>query len=150
MIKIAISRFFAISLVLVLAGGLTGCNQMQGERVGEETGTVTERETAGPVGEDQDAISTETGMRDEDAGRAGTTNELRNLQPNQTLGYYTTQFEQRGYQIRDMDVQDDRVVYELEKNNQTQRVVLTRPEGSNRIQRVEIQDREARMGANSE
>lgn len=120
-------RFVAMSLVLAAISGFSACT-MQREEVTEET-IVPEEQTALELEGEQPV-----------ARQTGETQDLNNLQSGQPISYYTTQFERRGYQVQDVDYQNDRVVYDLTQNNRRHQVTLLRPEGQTRVERVETRE----------
>lgn len=132
MMTIMVKRFLAVSMLLATIGSLSACTvtreETQVEReVPEERVTVTEEEA--PMAEREVARRPMTTQE--------TTQALQNLQPGQTVSYYTQQFERMGFRTQDVDYQDDRVVYDLMRDNQAYQVSLIRPAEGERVQRIE-------------
>lgn len=123
MMRNSLKHLFAAGLVLLSVNALSGCTVQREEVTREEVPMAPQEER--PV-----------------AGEPGAATNLQELQPGQPLSYYTRQFEQMGYQVRDIDYQDGRVVYDLSRDDRMHQVTLTQPAGENRVQ--DIQTRELR------
>jgi hypothetical protein len=139
-------QLFAISLVLLTVGSLTGCTVSR-ERTTERT-VVPEEEAANNVEQPVATNDIESDTMEEPAvGTGGTTAEernvsmpsdLQNLPTGRDNAYYRQQLESLGYSITNSRQQDNRYVYDVTKGGRQYQVGLVQSGGNNRAERIVV------------
>lgn len=116
------TQIFATTLMVATVASMAGCARTE-ERVTERIMPPMERE----VGVQERTVAVEK------------TTDITQVQPGQARSYYTRQFEEMGYQIMDIERQNDRVIYDLGRGNEMRRVTLFEEPGTDKVSRLEIQ-----------
>lgn len=101
--------WLATSLGILTVATLGACNRAQNVPMGEQQGTSQVREEAG---------------QQRQYGEADIKQELDNLQPGQTVSWYTSQFAQMGLNVVDARWSQDEVRYELQRGKERYRANL--------------------------
>jgi hypothetical protein len=119
-------HIFATTLMLAVIASMAGCAKST-ERVTERTVPPMERQTT--------TTTTPQGMQERNVSEKPM--DLTHMETGQPMSYYTRHFEDMGYQIMDVDRQGDRVVYDLGKGNEMQRVTLIQEPGTDKVSSIE-------------
>lgn len=126
---------FSLWLVLSLAG-LFACTTTDSDTISHYDRTLD----PDPEGtrEWPTATDTEESRIDErPIARGGKLDTPSELYPGHPVSYYEAQFKRMGYRIQDVDVEKERLIYDLRKGDILYEVFLILPEAKTHVQRLE-------------